>query len=67
MVVGTGIDVVRIDRLRAALLRHPQRLPRRLFGPSEIEGGGQVERLAQRLSVTLVERDELLTAIPHVE
>ena len=51
MVVGTGIDVVRIDRLREALLRHPQRLPRRLFGPSEIEGGGQVERLAQLFAV----------------
>ena len=51
MLVGTGIDVVRIDRLRAVLERYPERLPGRLLLPSEIEGGGQAERLAQLFAV----------------
>ncbi len=36
MIVGIGIDVVRIERIRAALDRHGERARRRLFTPGEL-------------------------------
>lgn len=36
MIVGTGLDAVRIDRIRRALSRSPDRFKRRVFTPLEI-------------------------------
>lgn len=35
MIVGVGIDVVEVRRMRELLSRHPERAPARLFTPEE--------------------------------
>ena len=37
MITGTGIDIVEIGRIEAAIQRHGQRFIRRIFTPAEIE------------------------------
>ena len=37
MILGTGIDIVDIDRIRAVLERHQDRFLSRLFSPDEIK------------------------------
>jgi len=37
MIIGIGIDIVRIDRIRAAVQRHGDRFVRRVFTPGEKE------------------------------
>ena len=52
MIVGIGVDLVEIERLRQALERHP-RLRRRLFAPDELEsarGPGEIASLAARFA-----------------
>ena len=36
MIVGIGVDMVRIERLRAAIERHGERARRRIFTPAEL-------------------------------
>lgn len=54
MIIGIGIDLVEIDRVRALLTRHPTRGPERLFTRREVEhcqfGGDRVESYAARFA-----------------
>lgn len=45
-VFGVGIDLVRVERIRAALQRHPDRFLKRIFTPAEV---AFCETLADRL------------------
>ena len=45
MIVGTGIDLAEVDRIRAAIERHGQRFIERIYTPAEI---AYVERKANR-------------------
>jgi holo-[acyl-carrier protein] synthase len=38
VIVGTGIDVVEIERVERALARHGRRFEERVFHPNEIQG-----------------------------
>jgi holo-[acyl-carrier protein] synthase len=51
MRLATGVDLIDIQRLEAAIQRHGERFLRRIFTPSEIEGcHGRVESLAARFA-----------------
>lgn len=45
MIVGTGIDLAEVDRIRAAVERHGERFVKRVYTPGEI---AYVERKANR-------------------
>lgn len=45
MIVGTGVDLAEVDRIRAAIERHGQRFIERIYTPAEI---AYVERKANR-------------------
>ncbi|MBI3208132.1 MAG: holo-ACP synthase [Candidatus Solibacter usitatus] len=45
MILGTGIDIAEVDRIRAAIERHGRRFVERVFTPLEIE---YVEKKANR-------------------
>lgn len=36
MIIGTGIDIIEVERIEQALRRHPQRFLHRVFTPGEI-------------------------------
>ncbi len=49
MILRTGVDLIEIERVRAAIERHGERLLNRIFTPAEIElCAGKVESLAGR-------------------
>ena len=45
MIVGTGIDLAEVDRIRASIERHGERFLRRVYTPAEI---AYVERKANK-------------------
>jgi holo-[acyl-carrier protein] synthase len=45
VIVGTGVDLAEVDRIRAAIERHGQRFIERIYTPAEI---AYVERKANR-------------------
>lgn len=45
MIVGTGVDLAEVDRIREAIERHGQRFIQRIYTPAEI---AYVERKANR-------------------
>jgi holo-[acyl-carrier protein] synthase len=45
LIVGTGIDIAEVDRIRSAIERHGRRFVERIFTPAEI---AYVERKANR-------------------
>lgn len=55
MIVGTGIDLIEVERIRKAVERHGERFLTRLFTPAELaycqEGGkAQFHRMAARFA-----------------
>ena len=51
MILRTGIDLVEIARIRAAIERHGERFSRRIFTPAELAYcAGRVESLAVRFA-----------------
>lgn len=55
MIIGTGVDLIEVERIERALSRHGQRFLDRLFTPAEVqycEGGGaqKSHRLAARFA-----------------
>ena len=51
MVIKTGIDIIEIPRIQAALDRHGERFLRRVFTPAEVaECRGRAEALAVRFA-----------------
>ncbi|MDI6769825.1 MAG: holo-ACP synthase [Anaerolineales bacterium] len=51
MILRTGIDLIEIDRLRAAVDRHGERFLTRIFTPAELEYCvGRAESLAARFA-----------------
>ena len=52
MIVGVGVDLVRIDRIGRLLDRYGSRFARKVFTPTEwTESGGRVSHLAGRFAV----------------
>jgi holo-[acyl-carrier protein] synthase len=51
MILRTGIDLIEIARIRAAIERHGERFSRRIFTPAELAYcAGRVESLAARFA-----------------
>jgi len=51
MILHTGIDLIEIARIRAAIERHGERFSRRIFTPAELAScAGRVESLAARFA-----------------
>lgn len=51
MILRTGIDLIEIARIRAAIVRHGERFSRRIFTPAELAYcAGRAESLAARFA-----------------
>ena len=50
MIVGVGLDLVSVERARAMLARHGQRLLTRCFAPDEVLRTGDAEHVAGLLA-----------------
>jgi holo-[acyl-carrier protein] synthase len=63
----TGIDLIEIDRFKAAFQRYDQRLLRRLFTPTElVENGENMASLAARFAVKEAVAKAFGTGIGHI-
>ena len=67
MILKTGIDIIEIPRIQAALDRHGERFLQRIFTPGEIaECRGRVEALAVRFAAKEAATKALGTGIGPV-
>ncbi len=64
MIVGTGVDIVAVERLARAVDRHGERLLRRLFTPAEIAYCESSEaHRAARLAARFAAKEAVLKAL----
>lgn len=63
MIVGSGIDVVEIERVEHALARHGRRFEERVFHPREIEGGRGRRRAAPFYAARFAAKEALMKAV----
>lgn len=63
MVIGIGIDLVRIGRFEQAMARYGGRLLDRLFTPAEREGFGRRPCDAQRLAARFAAKEAAFKAL----
>jgi holo-[acyl-carrier protein] synthase len=67
MILRTGIDLIEIARIRAAIERHGERFSRRIFTPAELAYcAGRVESLAVRFAAKEAVSKSLGTGIGPV-
>jgi len=67
MILRTGIDLIEIARIRAAIERHGERFSRRIFTPVELETcAGRLESLAVRFAAKEAVSKALSTGIGPV-
>jgi len=67
MILRTGIDLIEIARIRAAIERHGERFSRRIFTPAELAYcAGRVESLAARFAAKEAVSKSLGTGIGPV-
>lgn len=57
MIVAVGIDMIEIERVRAALKRHPRRFVERCFHPSELESLAGRKDLAPGLAARFAAKE----------
>jgi holo-[acyl-carrier protein] synthase len=51
MLVSSGVDIVEVERIDRAIIRHGQRFFQRLFTPNElVDSGGRTPALAARFA-----------------
>lgn len=64
MILGTGVDIVEVARIAAALERHGERFLRRLFTPGEIAyaASGSADR-TRRLAARFAAKEATLKAL----
>ncbi len=63
MIVGTGIDLVEVERVRKMLARHGERALRRLFTPAEVEFCRQSADPAPCFAARLAAKEAALKAL----
>ena len=63
MIVGSGIDVVEIERVERALARHGRRFEERVFHPNEIAGGRGCRRSAPFYAARFAAKEALMKAV----
>jgi holo-[acyl-carrier protein] synthase len=63
LIVGTGIDVVEIERVERALARHGRRFEERVFHPREIAGCRGHRRAAPFYAQRFAAKEALMKAV----
>lgn len=63
MIVGTGLDLARIDRIARVLARHPGRFERRVFTPREIADGRSSVRPEVRFAECFALKEAVFKAL----
>ena len=63
MIVGSGIDVIEVERVEQALGRHGERFERRCFHPCEIEAGRRLRRRAAFYARRFAAKEALMKAL----
>jgi len=63
VIVGSGIDVVEIERVERALARHGHRFEERVFHPREIESGRGRRRAAPFYAARFAAKEALMKAV----
>ena len=67
MILRTGIDLIEIERIRAAIERHGERFMRHIYTPAEVEYcAGKAESLAARFAAKEAASKALGTGIGPV-
>lgn len=63
MIQGVGIDLIRIERIEAALERFGERFLRRVLGPRELTFCLQRRRLAEQVAVRFAAKEAFMKAV----
>ncbi len=63
MIVGSGIDVIEIERVERALGRRGERFERRVFTPQEIEACHGFARPAAHFALRFAAKEALMKAV----
>lgn len=67
MLVSAGVDIVEVERIDRAIIRHGQRFFQRLFTPNElVDSGGRTPALAARFAAKEAVAKALGTGIGEV-
>jgi len=67
MLVSSGVDIVEVERIDRAIIRHGQRFFQRLFTPNElVDSGGRTPALAARFAAKEAVAKALGTGIGEV-
>jgi holo-[acyl-carrier protein] synthase len=62
-IIGHGVDLVEIQRLRELLARHPERFLERVFCPGERARGAGTSRHAEHLAARFAAKEAVLKAL----
>ena len=69
MIVGTGVDIAEVGRIRAAVERHGERFLKRVFTPAEVRycmgKANAAERLAARFAAKEAGMKAIGTGLSH--
>jgi holo-[acyl-carrier protein] synthase len=63
MIIGTGIDVVEVERIAAALERFGQRFQRRIFTPAEMRYCDSKRNRAERYAARFAAKEAAVKAL----
>jgi holo-[acyl-carrier protein] synthase len=63
VIVGVGIDLIRIERVEAALNRFGERFVSRVLGPREIEHCLRRRRLAEQVAMRFAAKEAFMKAV----
>ncbi len=63
MIVGTGVDITEVPRIRQALDRHGERFLKRVFTPEEIRYCSGKANIAERLAARFAAKEAGMKAI----
>ena len=63
MIVGLGVDISEVDRIREAMSRHGQRFIERVFTPAEIAYCNRHRNRAERFAARFAAKEAAMTAL----
>lgn len=63
MIVGTGVDITEVDRIKAAMERFGDRFLKRVFTPAEIDYCSSKANAAERLAARFAAKEAGMKAI----
>ena len=63
MIIGIGLDLVEIERVRGMLERHPSRARAKLFTPGEVDHCGRVREPVESFAARFAAKEALFKAL----